>query len=55
MEANVKAIDLLKNELEEVKKEMLLAAIFGEREKFFSLKPKKKELEKEIEEYKNKK
>ena len=51
MEANVKAIELLKNELEEVKKEMLLAVIFfdGEdRSKIELLKNKKKGIEKDL-------
>ena len=55
MKANVKAIDLLKMELEEVKKRELLAVIFfdGEhREKINQLRKKRKEIEKMIEEYK---
>lgn len=54
MEANAKAINLLKMELEEVKKQELLAVIFfdGEhREKINYYKKKRKEIEKMIEEY----
>ena len=51
----VKKIDLLKDELEKVKKELLLAVIFfdGEhREKINQLRKKRKEIEEMIEECK---
>ena len=57
MKANIKQIDLLKMELEEVKKQMLLAVIFfdGEnRDKINFYKEKRRKIEEMIEELSNK-